>query len=76
MGSIKDKNDMDLEEAEGIKNRWQGYIERLYKKYLHNPDNHDGMIAHLEPHILEYKVRCALGSITTYKASGGDGIPA
>ena len=76
MGTIKGRNGMDLTEAEDIKKRWQEYTEERYKKDLHNPDNHDGMIAHLEPHILEYKVRCALGSITTYKASGGDGIPA
>ena len=65
---------MDLTEAEDIKKRWQEYIE-LYKKDLHNPDNHDGMITHLEPDILESKVKWALGSITMNKASGGDGIP-
>ena len=74
MGSIKDRNGMDLTEAEVIKKRWQEYTE-LYKKDLHNPDNHDGVITHLEPHILECEVRWALGSITTNKASGGDGIP-
>ena len=66
---------MDLTEAEDIKNRWQEYTEELYKKDLHDPDNHDGMITHLEPDILECEVRWALGSITTNKASGGDGIP-
>ena len=65
---------MDLTEAEDIKKRWQEYIE-LYKNDLHNPDNHDGMITHLEPDILESKVKWALGSITMNKASGGDGIP-
>jgi len=64
---------MDLTEAEDIKKRWQEYTE-LYKKYLHNPDNHDGVITHLEPDILEYEVKWALESITTNKASGGDGI--
>ena len=67
---------MDLTEAEDIKKRWQEYTEELYKKDLHNPDNHDGVITHLEPKILECKVKWALGSITTSKASGGDGIPA
>ena len=66
---------MDLTEAENIKKRWQEYIEELYKKDLHNPDNHDGAINHLELDILEYKVKWALGSITMNKASGGDGIP-
>ena len=75
MGSIKDRNGMDLTEAEDIKKRWQEYTEKLYKKDLHDPDNHDGVITHLEPDILECKVKCALGSITTNKASGGDGIP-
>ena len=75
MGSIKDRNGMDLTEAENIK-RWQEYTEELYKKDLHNPDNHDGVITHLEPDNLECKVNWALGSITTNKASGGDGIPA
>ena len=74
MGSIKDRNGMDLTEAEDIKKRWQEYTE-LCKKDLHNPDNHDGVITHLEPNILEFKVKWALGSITTNKASGGDGIP-
>ena len=67
---------MDLTEAEDIKKRWQEYIEELYKKDLHNPDNHNGVITHLEPDILECKVKWALGSITMNKASGGDGIPA
>ena len=67
---------MDLTEAEDIKKRWQEYIEELYKKDLHDPDNHDGVITHLEPDILECEVKWALGSITTNKASGGDGIPA
>ena len=75
MDSKKDRNGMDLTEAEDIKKRWQEYTEELYKKDLHNPDNHDGMITHLEPDILECKVKCALGSITIYKVSGGDGIP-
>ena len=74
MGTIKDRNGMDLTEAEDIKKRWQEYTEELYKKYLHDPDNHDGMITHLEPDILECKVKWALGSITTNKASGGDGL--
>ena len=74
MGSKKDRNGMDLTEAEDIKKRWQEYTE-LYKKYLHDPDNHDGMITHLQPDILECEVKRALGSITTNKASGGDGIP-
>ena len=75
MGSIKDRNGRDLTEAEDIKNRWQEYTEELYKKDLHDPDNHDGVITHLEPDILIYEVKWALGSITTNKASGGDGIP-
>ena len=73
MGTIKDRNGMDLTEAENIK-RWQKYTE-LYRKDLHDPGNHDGVITHLEPDILESKVKWALGSITTNKASGGDGIP-
>ena len=72
MGSIKDRNGMDLTEAEDIKKRWQEYTEELYKKYLHDPDNHDGVIVHLEPDILECEVKWALGSITTNKASGDD----
>ena len=75
MGSIKDRNGTDLTEAEDIKKRWQEYTEELYKKDLHNPDNHDGVITDLEPDILECKVKWALGSITVNKASGGDGIP-
>ena len=75
MGSIKDRNNVDLTEAEDIKKRWQEYTEELYKKHLHDPDNHDGVITQLEPDILECKVKCALGSITTNKASGSDGIP-
>ena len=74
MGSIKDRNGMDLTEAEDIKKRWQEYTE-LYRKDLYNQDNHDGVITHLEPDILECEVKGALGSITTNKASGGDGIP-
>ena len=66
---------MDLTEAEDIKKRWQEYTEEPYKKYLHNPDNHNGVITHLVPDILECEVKWALGSITTNKASGGDGIP-
>ena len=75
MGSMKDRNGMDLIEAEYIKKRWQEYTEELYKKDLHDPDNHDGVITYLEPDILECKVKWVLGSITTNKASGGDGIP-
>ena len=75
MGTIKDKNDIDLTEAEDIKKRWQAYTEELYKKELHDLDNHDGVITHLEPDILECKVKWALGSITTNKASRGDEIP-
>ena len=75
MGAIKDRNSMDLTEAEDIKKRWQEYTEQLYKKYLHDPDNHDGVITHLEPDILECEVKWALGSIITNKASGGDRIP-
>ena len=75
MGSIKDRNGMDLTEAEDIKKWWQEYTEKLYKKDLHDPDNHDGVITHLETDILECEVKWALGSITTNKASGGDGIP-
>ena len=75
MGTIKDRNGMDLTEAEDIKKRWQEYTEELYKKDLHNPDNQDGMITHIESDILECKVKWALESITTNKASGGDGIP-
>ena len=75
MGSIKDRNGMDLTEAEDIKKRWQEYTEELYKKDLHDPDNRDGVITHLEPDILECEVKWALGSITMNKASGGDGIP-
>ena len=72
----KDRNGMDLEEAEDIKKKWQEYTEEIYKKDLHDPDNHDGVITHLQPDILECKVKWVLGSITTNKASGGDGIPA
>ena len=75
MGTINDRNGMDLTEAKGVKKRWPEYMEELYKKYLHDPDNRDGMITHLEPDILECEVKWALGSITTNKASGGDGIP-
>ena len=75
MGSIKDRNFMDLTEAEDIKKKWQEYTEKLYRKDLHYSDNHDGVITHLEPDILEREVKWALGSITTNKASGGDGIP-
>ena len=72
MGSIKDRNGMDLTEAEDIKKRWQGYTKGLYEKDLHDPDNHDGVITHLEPDILECEVKLALETITTNKASGGD----
>ena len=75
MGTIKEGNDMDQTEAEDIKKRWQEYTEELYKKDLHDQDNHDGVITHLEPDILECKVKWVLGSITMNKASGGDGIP-
>ena len=75
MSSIKDRNGMGLTEAEDIKKRWQEYTEELYKKDLHDPDNHNGVITHLEPDILECEVKWALESITTNKASGGDGIP-
>ena len=75
MGSIKDRNGMDLTEAEEIKKRWQEYTEELYKKDLHDQDNHDGVIIQLEPEILECEVKWALGSITMNRASGGDGIP-
>ena len=75
MGSIKDRNGRDLTEAEDIKTRQQGYTEELYKKDLHDPDNHDGVITHLEPDILECEVKWALGSITTNKVNGGNGIP-
>ena len=74
MGSIKDRNGMDLREAEDIRKRWQEYIEELYKKDLHDPDNHDGAITHLEPDILECEVKWALGSITMNKARGDDAI--
>ena len=76
MGPVKDRNGMNLTETEDIKKRWQEYTEKLYKKDLHNLDYHNGMITHLEPDILECEVKCALGSITANKASGGDGIPA
>ena len=75
MGSIKDRNGMDLTEAEDIKKRWQEYTENLYKKDLHDSDSHNSVITHLEPDILEHEVRWAVGSITMNKASGGDGIP-
>ena len=75
MGSIKDRNGMDLTEAEDIKKRWQEYTEELYKKYLDDPGNHDGVITHPQPDILECKAKWALGSITRSKASGGDRIP-
>ena len=75
MGTIKDRNGMDLKEGEDIKKRWPEYTEELYKKDLHVPDNDDGVITHLEPDILECEVKWALGSITMNKASGGDGIP-
>ena len=75
MGSIKDRNGLDLREAEDIKKRWQEYMEELYKKDLHDPDNHDDVITHLEPDTLECEVKWALESITMNKASGGDRIP-
>ena len=75
MGTIKDRNGMDLTEAEDIKKRWQEYTKKLYKKDYHDPDDHDGVITHLEPDILESKVKWVLGSLTTNKVSRGDGIP-
>ena len=75
IGSIKDRNERALTEAEDIKKKWQEYMEELYKKDLHDPDSHNGVITQLEPDILECEVKWALGSITTNKASGGDGIP-
>ena len=75
MGTIKDRNGVDLREAEDIKKRWQEYTEELYKKDLHDADNYDGVITHLEPDILKCEVKWALGSITANKASGGDEIP-
>ena len=77
MGTIKDRNGMEdtIKQAEDIKKRWQEYTEKLYKKDLHDPDNHNGVITHLEPDILEWEVKWALESITTNKASGGDEIP-
>ena len=75
MGRIKDRNVMDLTQAEDIKKRWQEYTEKLYKKDLNDPDNHNGVVTQLEPDILECEVKWALGSITMKKASGGDGIP-
>ena len=75
MGSIKDRNGMDLTEADDFKKRWQEYTEELYKKDLHDPDNHDGAITHLDPNILKYEVKWAFGSITMNKESGGDGVP-
>ena len=76
MGTIKDRNGIHLTEEKDIKTRWREYTEKLYKKDLHGPDNHDGVITHLEPDILECEAKWALGSITTHIASGGDGIPA
>ena len=75
MGTIKDRKSMELTEAELFNKRQLEYTEELYKKDLHDPDNHDGVITHLEPDILEYEIKWALGSITTNKANGGDGIP-
>ena len=75
IGSINDRNSMDLTEAEDIKKRWQEYTEELYKKGLHDPHNHDSVITHIEPEILECEVKWALGNITTYKAGGGVRIP-
>ena len=75
MGTKKDRNGMDLTEAEGVKKAWQQYTEELYKNDLHDPDNNDSVITHLEPDIMECEVKWALGSITTNKASEGDGIP-
>ena len=75
MGSIKDRNGMNLTEAKDIKKRWQEYTKKMYKNELHDPDNHNGVITHLEPDILECEVKWALGSITTNKANGSDRIP-
>ena len=75
MGTVKDRNDIHLTEAENIKKRWQEYTEQIYKKDLHNPDNHNSVITQIQPDILESEVKWALESITTNKASGGDGIP-
>ena len=75
MGTIKDRNDMDLTEAKDIRKRWQEYSEELYKEDAHDPDNHNGVITHLEPIILKCEVKWGLGSITMNKGSGGDGIP-
>ena len=75
MGLIKDRNGIDLIEVEDIRKRWQEYTEELYKKYLHDQDNHNGVITHVEPDILECEVKWALGSIPTNKVSGSDGIP-
>ena len=75
MSTIKDRKSMDLTETEDVQKRWQEYTEELYKKDLHDPDNHDGVITHLQPDILECEVKWALGRITTYKASGGDRFP-
>ena len=75
MSTVKNRNVTDLTESEDTKKRWQEYTEELYKKDLHDPDNHDGMITQLKPGTLECQVKCALGSITTNKASGGNGIP-
>ena len=74
MATVKDRNCKDLTEAEEVKKKWQEYTEELYKKDLHDPDHHDGVITHLEPDILECEVKWALGSITVNKASGGDGF--
>ena len=75
MGTIKDRNGMDITEEEDIKKRWQQYTEELYRKDLHDPENHDGVITDLEPDNLDFEVKWVLGSITLNKASGGDGIP-
>ena len=75
MGTVRDRNNMDLTETEDIRKKWQEYMQELYRKYLNDPDNHDGVITHLEPDILEGEVNWALGSITMNKSSGGDGIP-
>ena len=76
MGTINDRNCVDLTEEEDIKKKWQEYTEEIYKKDLSDPDNHDGVITHIQPDILECKVKCSLGSITMNKASGYNGIPA
>ena len=75
MGTVKDRNGMNITDTEDIKKRWQKYTEEIYKKHLHDPDNHNGVITHLQPDILEWEIKWTLGRITRIKASGGDGVP-